>query len=369
MKTKKIGILITSNNPSGIAKLSAMMANDISNQNNIVNIYLPIVPYYTYYFKIFKRPFFWLFKILPEYFKRIFLGKKFFFQNLLNKENVRLGLINIKFVFTIVSKKELSNLDCLILNGIGDVIQYQNCDIKKKIYLVNQIEEIHSNNSELFRSTRKLFKGDIVTHCNFMKKKLSDHVDNLRIVPNPISKGIWKFKDQIQVKKERKEILIYWKNDSIFQDTYEILRELHKLKADIKVTIFARTLFQNLKVKELSNIFNSELFFDLDEASIAKLYLDHTFLLYPNRYEDFGMPPVEALACGCIPILNPNTGAADMYSVNNFNSIYLTYDLKLDAKIIHSKLENLEEIYKLRRNSSKNINQFQPKNYGLKILN
>ena len=99
------------------------------------------------------------------------------------------------------------------------------------------------------------------------------------------------------------------------------------------------------------------------------MYLEHTFLLYPNRYEDFGMPPVEALACGCIPILNPTTGAADMYSVNNFNSIHLTYNSKIDAQTINSKLENTEEIYNLRRNSSKNINQFQPKDYGLKILN
>ena len=58
-----------------------------------------------------------------------------------------------------------------------------------------------------------------------------------------------------------------------------------------------------------------------------------------------------------------------MYSVNNFNSIHLTYDLKIDAETIHSKLENIEDIYNLRRNSSKNINQFQPQDYGLKILN
>ena len=67
-------------------------------------------------------------------------------------------------------------------NGIGDVIQYQNVNVKKKIYLVNQLEEINSGNKELFRLTRKSFKGEIVTHCNFIKKKLSDHIDNLRIV-------------------------------------------------------------------------------------------------------------------------------------------------------------------------------------------
>ena len=66
----------------------------------------------------------------------------------------------------------------------------------------------------------------------------------------------------------------------------KILKELLNLNSDIKVTIFARSLFKNLKVKELRDKFNTELFFDLDEISTAKLYLEHTFLLYPNRYED-----------------------------------------------------------------------------------
>ena len=139
MINKKIGIIVTSNNYSGIAKLSAIMANDISKRNNKVYIYVPIIPY-SHFFKIFNRPFL-VKKTLTRIFKRIILGKKFTFEKLLNKERILAGLINIKFVFAVVSEKELSNLDCLILNGIGDVIQYQNVNVKK-IYLVNQLEEL-----------------------------------------------------------------------------------------------------------------------------------------------------------------------------------------------------------------------------------
>ena len=72
MINKKIGIVVNSNNFSGIAKLSAMMANDISNQNIHVNIYLPILPYYTFYFKIFKKTFFLDKKNCSRIFKKIF---------------------------------------------------------------------------------------------------------------------------------------------------------------------------------------------------------------------------------------------------------------------------------------------------------
>lgn len=369
MVKKKIGILVTSNSYGGIGKLSAMMANDMSNQNNIVNIYIPIFPYYTFYFKVFKRPFFWIRKLMPHYLVNFLYNRKFCFEHIVDKKKISLGLIRIKFIIKSISKKEISNLDCIILNGISDVIQYQNFNNLKKIYLVNQIEEVVSGHKKLFQKTRNLFKGDVVTHCNFMKRKLSGHVSNLRIVPNPISYGIWEFKDKVNFKTERGEILIYWKNDSIYNDIYKILKKLRKLRPKTKITIFARSLFENKKIKYLSNIFGAKLFFNLEENSVAKLYLTHTFLLYPNRYEDFGMPPVEALACGCIPIQNPKTGAADMYSENNFNSIHLTYDIAIDVRNILNKLENNQELIKLRKNAVKSIKQFNPKNYGIKILN
>jgi len=79
MKTKKIGILITTNTFGGIAKLSAMMANDIANRNNKVTIFIPVIPFYTYYIKIFKKPLFWILKIVPEYLKKWILNPHFVF--------------------------------------------------------------------------------------------------------------------------------------------------------------------------------------------------------------------------------------------------------------------------------------------------
>ena len=81
------------------------------------------------------------------------------------------------------------------------------------------------------------------------------------------------------------------------------------------------------------------------------------------------MPPVEALACGCIPVLRKNTGAASMYSINNFNSLHLKNNKILDSNIIIKKLNNFNELKRLRKNAGKNIEHFNPSNYGFKILN
>ena len=372
MTIKKVGIVTTCHGYNGIGKLSAMMANNIANKNYKVFIYIPIFPYYTYYFKIFKKPFFWLRNIVPEYIKEWILKREYCFSDILDNEKFKLGYIEIKYVIVKLSKKELSSLDFLILNGIGDVIEYQNSNVPKKIYLVNQIEENNLNNKnykELFQITRKSFMGEIITHSDFMKKELSDHINVSKVVPNPISSGIWKFRDSINYEKIRRDILLYWARDDIFTDAQEIIENIKEIKSKLSITILARSLYNNKKVKIFAKKFKSKLIFNQNENQVAKIYLDHSFILYPNTYEGFGMPPVEALSCGCIPILRPNVGAASMYSINNFNSIHLTNDPINDSKKIANILNNSGELLRLRQNTKPQLDKFNPENYGNKILN
>lgn len=65
---RSIGIIAHSNDVGGLNKLIAMIANDLSDQDTDVYIYVPIFPFYTYYVTFFKKPFFWLLKIVPNYF-------------------------------------------------------------------------------------------------------------------------------------------------------------------------------------------------------------------------------------------------------------------------------------------------------------
>lgn len=46
----------------------------------------------------------------------------------------------------------------------------------------------------------------------------------------------------------------------------------------------------------------------LEEADLPRLYASATALLYPSRYEGFGLPALEAMACGT-PVLAANAGA------------------------------------------------------------
>jgi len=48
----------------------------------------------------------------------------------------------------------------------------------------------------------------------------------------------------------------------------------------------------------------------VSDAELRQLYETAAFLLFPSRYEGFGLPPVEAMACGC-PVLAARGGAVE----------------------------------------------------------
>lgn len=369
---KSIGILVNSNGKNGICKLAALMANDLADENTEVTIHIPIMPYYLYYIKIFKKPVYYCLKLVPFYLKKYFSDRTFGFYDILSKDKVSRGLIKTKYFLISINKRVLSQHSILILNGIGDVVAYENKFPQvNQVYLVNQIEEEYHGAKYIrfYENIRKGFKGLILTHCEFMKRKFSHYIEDIRVVPNPISPQLWKHRNSFSYSTPRKDILFYIKGNNIIKDGIKTLEKTIAIRPETSITLFARSLPDDEIIRSVCAKLKAELLIDLNESDVIEQYLNHSFLFYPNRFEDFGMPPVEGLACGCLPVLRPDTGAADMYAVNNFNSIHLTDDDDLNAANIVEYLNNPEEIVKLRKNAPKNIDSFSPENYGKRILN
>ena len=199
----------------------------------------------------------------------------------------------------------------------------------------------------------------------FTARESSHQLTNPPVVPNPVSFNIWSQRMDLDVKKPRKDILFFWKGYS-YGIGDEVANKLLTLRPDTTMTVWCRNRSQIEAVKSI--IPDRAIVSNLSEYELCQLYLDHSLLLFPSIYEGFGMPPIEGLSCGCIPVLDPNVGAADLYAEDGINSIHINATADIVAEKIANALDDNEHLIAMRTNAPLAIRDFNPNGYGIRIL-
>lgn len=121
----------------------------------------------------------------------------------------------------------------------------------------------------------------------------------VKVIYNGYKSDVYQYKDGI-----KKEKLILYVGSRAFYKRFDLAVELMKRLEGYQLVIIGGgelTRQENALLRTLpEGSYKKESY--LTDQELAVLYNRALFLCYPSEYEGFGIPPVEAQACGCIPI-------------------------------------------------------------------
>jgi glycosyltransferase involved in cell wall biosynthesis len=124
-------------------------------------------------------------------------------------------------------------------------------------------------------------------------------------------------------------------------DAIEALTRLRRRLPDVRVRVAG-----TVRPERLPSWMPFE--FHPGDATLRRLYSTSAVLLYPSRYEGFGLPPLEAMACGC-PSVTTDVGAIPEYATHDRDALIVEPG---DVEAMAASLERIVSDPALRRRLS-----------------
>jgi glycosyltransferase involved in cell wall biosynthesis len=232
---------------------------------------------------------------------------------------------------------------------------------ERMTYYLLHPEEVALGHVERLRAARSAFRGTVIALSPCTRDAVADHVDCSAIVPAAIAPVFYRHVGAVGESPRPKEILLHYSAGITRggQLGLDLIDAICSARPQTTVTIWTRDSDPGIDGIEVVS--------GLSDEELCQCYLTHSFLLFPSTFEGAGMPPLEAMACGCIPILSPGVGAADTYASHE-NAILLSSDAATNAEVIVHLLSQPSVVAKKRANAEKALRPFAPSGYGMRLL-
>jgi len=361
----RIGIVLPANLLGGPQKIAAIAALDLAKNGHEVTIILPLAPYFYYHVSLGRNLLRWVRQSIGH-FRDWLKNPRFVFEELLLDSSVEFP-IRTRFVLRKSSRRALSKFDRVVVHSIAQVNEYARVyPQENQIYLLWHPEEHVHGYDQIFQQLRREFKGKIVLSSSFTEDAVRDHVTDWSLIPGPISHLAWGYRGLKDESNRTRDILLFWKHYKDGPLGGDILLELLKKRPQTTISIWCRGTENRIEAMRLFP--NVEIVEAISEQELCDLYLDHKMLLFASTYEGLGVPPIEALACRCIPILYPNVGAADIYAKDGENCIHLSEESSDTISRIAEVLDNEDLLRAMRLDAPNHIEPFDPHGYGMKVI-
>ncbi|WP_326517976.1 glycosyltransferase family 4 protein [Acinetobacter sp. CAAS 2-6] len=204
------------------------------------------------------------------------------------------------------------NRTAITLHDLNHVDLDANSSFLKRLYY----------NLILKRACRKC--AFIVTVSEFSKNRIIDwsgvNSDKIKVIYNGVSEA---FHPNVKAYEPGFPYIFIVGNRKLHKNEDRALRAFAQANIDkkIKLLLSGNPSEQLINTAKECNIEDHIIFLGrLSEDQLASLYKGAICLLFPSLYEGFGLPVIEANACG-IPVITSNIGALKEITEENFNTL------------------------------------------------
>lgn len=353
----KIGILVPSNNKSGPQKMAALLANDLSRLGHDARIYVPILPYFHQFVALGRDPHRWL-GLMRRFVPRALQGPAFAFQEVIREGR---GRITIERVLSLPSRHRVRGLASLVVMSAAQAHEVRRrYPPARTIYMVHHPEEMTMPTSfrEPLRRARQNLRCPMVAVSEATASMLSDHVPRPPFVPNPVSWALWAERHRPEEGQRTSDILFHHSDGPIKGGSggLDLIGRILRIRPKTRVTVWSR---------EGANVLPGAVHVShVSEGALVQLYRTHRFLLFPSTFEGFGVPPIEAMACGCVPILRTDVGAAPAFARDTINAVGIDANPDQIASRIAGLLDDEERLGTMRKSGYGSLEAFNPVGYA-----
>lgn len=245
----------------------------------------------------------------------------------------------------------LRECDYLVLNSWYHVMAFKDFweDIKGKVVIYHHHHEEYKEQNvrelrdKIYNSTRS-----ITVSKNSYQHLSSKKVATPEIIFNGINNSIFKLPDETSKEKQRViDIALYRGFEK--RKGFEVgLEAINSLSAKYRLNC---CIIQGSKRAKVP--WNYPVYSELSDKDLADILQAIKIFVYPSLFEGFGMPPLEAMACGCA-VVTTRVGAIPEYASHMRDACIVEPGSAVEIEqAIEYLLEHPNEMLRIQKNAVK----------------
>ena len=253
-------------------------------------------------------------------------------------------------IYSLNDSFALNNIDILIATAWDTEPYLSKLDSDRYLYFVQSDERRFVDQVEIKRLISSGYSKnyEYFTEAYWIQNMF--HTEFRRsafYVPNGLDKGMFSPVDPLVEKGKRKRVLIEGPIDIPFKAVEDCYNAIKDLDCDIWIVSSAGSPKPNWRYDRF--------FEKVPQTMMASIYSSCDIFIKMSRIEGFFGPPLEAMACGCVPVVGKVTGW-DEYIIDGYNALAVELRDIDSAHECVNKLINDQDLYmRLLTNGQKTV--------------